>query len=179
MINRIAAVVCVVLWLEQVGYVDAKAAMQVQPLQSAQTYRPPSSTDLRVVLLGTEPGPTVTLDQFGVSTLVEAAGMRLLFDCGRGATFRLAQANIPLGSITRLFLTHLHSDHIVQIPDLFLVGWSGRNVPLEVWGPEGTREMMRALQQAFAFDIRMRRPSTGTLPKASGSSVRTSKPRDA
>ena len=81
MINRIAAVVCVVLWLEQVGYVDAKAAMQVQPLQSAQTYRPPSSTDLRVVLLGTEPGPTVTLDQFGVSTLVEAAGMRLLFDC--------------------------------------------------------------------------------------------------
>lgn len=117
------------------------------------------SDSLKVVLLGTGAGPLVNLQQYGTSTLVEAGGQRFLFDCGRGATQRLTQAGVPLGSITRLFLTHLHSDHIVQLPDLLLTGWAGgqRAVPLAVWGPAGTRDMMEHLQQAFAFDIRMRR----------------------
>jgi ribonuclease Z len=120
----------------------------------------PSSRDtLRVILLGTGAGPRVDLQQFGAATLVEAGGERLLFDCGRGATLRLAQAGVPTGSIRRLFLTHLHSDHVIQIPDLLLTGWvgGGRTVPLEVWGPEGTRDLMTHLEQAFAFDIHMRR----------------------
>jgi ribonuclease Z len=104
-------------------------------------------------------GPPVNLQQFGASILIEAGGERLLFDCGRGATIRLAQVGVPLGSIRRLFLTHLHSDHVIQIPDLLLTGWvgGGRKVPLEVWGPAGTSEMLDHMQQAFAFDIRMRR----------------------
>jgi len=115
--------------------------------------------DLKIVLLGTGVGPRVDLQQFGASTLIEAGSVRLLFDCGRGATIRLAQTGIPLGSINRVFLTHLHSDHVIQLPDLLLTGWvgGGRTVPLEVWGPEGTRDMMDHLQQAFAFDIHMRR----------------------
>jgi ribonuclease Z len=118
-----------------------------------------SSDNLKVILLGTGVGPPVNLQQYGASTLIEAGSMRLLFDCGRGATLRLAQVGVPLGSISRLFLTHLHSDHVVQIPDLLLTGWvgGGRKIPLEVWGPEGTRDMMDHLQQAFAFDIHMRR----------------------
>jgi ribonuclease Z len=109
----------------------------------------------------------VNLQQFGASTLVEAAGKRLLFDCGRGATIRLAQAGVALGSVGRLFLTHLHSDHVVQIPDLFLAGWvgvEGRKVPFEVWGPEGTGDMMSALERAFAFDIHMRRDVDENIP---------------
>jgi ribonuclease Z len=115
--------------------------------------------DLKIVLLGTGVGPPVNLQQFGASTLIEAGSVRLLFDCGRGATLRLAQTGVPLGSINRVFLTHLHSDHVIQLPDLLLTGWvgGGRSVPLEVWGPEGTRDMMDHLQQAFAFDIHMRR----------------------
>jgi len=138
--------------------VDPQAATQVQPLQAAAQYQPPSPESLRVVLVGTGVGPPVRLNQFGTSTLVEAAGMRLLFDCGRGATIRLTQLGVPIASINRLFLTHLHSDHITQIPDLLLAGWTtGRTAPLEVWGPAGTREMMEALQRAYAFDIHMRR----------------------
>jgi len=148
----------VALLIHESGTVDTRAAVQVQPLQSAKVYQPPASDNLRVVLLGTASGPPVSLDQFGISTLVEAGGTRLLFDCGRGTTIRLTQAGVQIGSINRLFLTHLHSDHIIQIPDLFLVGWSsGRNVPLEVWGPNGTGEMMDALQRAYKFDIQMRR----------------------
>jgi len=118
-----------------------------------------SSGDLRVMLVGTGVGPRVDLQQFGPSTLIEAGNERLLFDCGRGATLRLTQMGVPIGSIRRLFLTHLHSDHVIQIPDLLLTGWvgGGRMVPLEVWGPEGTRDMMTHLEQAFAFDIHMRR----------------------
>ncbi len=126
------------------------------PLPGAATA--PSDT-LKVVLLGTGVGPPVNLQQYGSSTLVEAGGQRFLFDCGRGATLRLAQAGVPIGSITRVFLTHLHSDHVIQLPDLLLTGWASghRAVPLEIWGPAGTRAMMDHLQQAFAFDIQMRR----------------------
>jgi ribonuclease Z len=112
---------------------------------------PVSTDNFRVVLLGTGAGPVVNPKQYGASTLVEAGGIRLLFDCGRGATLRLAQIGVPVGSISRLFLTHLHSDHVIQIPDLLLTGWAGggRRVPLEVWGPEGTRDKFDHLQQGI------------------------------
>jgi ribonuclease Z len=128
-----------------------------------------------VTLLGTGVGPPVRPAQFGASTLVEAGGKRLLFDCGRGATIRLTQAGVPIGSVSRLFLTHLHSDHVVQIPDLLLSGWvgtAGRKVPLEVWGPDGTRDMMSALERAFAFDIHIRRDVDEKFP-AEGIRVRS------
>jgi ribonuclease Z len=127
----------------------------------------PAPEGLRIVLLGTGVGPLVNLQQFGTSTLVEAGGKRLLFDCGRGATIRLVEVGVPLGSINRLFLTHLHSDHVIQIPDLLLAGWmgpSGRKRPLDIWGPDGTRDMMSALEKAFAFDIHMRRDVDEKFP---------------
>lgn len=135
----------------------------------ADAIAPSASSDgFKIVLLGTGVGPPLNLQQFGASTLIECGGVRLLFDCGRGATLRLAQVGVPVGSISRLFLTHLHSDHVIQIPDLLLTGWvgGGRKIPLEVWGPEGTRAMMDHLQQAFAFDIRMRRDVDEKAPPA-------------
>jgi len=128
---------------------------------------PSSQADnLKLILLGSGVGPRIDLQQYGPSILVEAGGERLLFDCGRGATLRMAQAGISHGSISRLFLTHLHSDHVIQIPDLLLTGWvgGGRKLPLEVWGPEGTSDMMNHLQQAFAFDIHMRRDVDEKVP---------------
>jgi ribonuclease Z len=128
----------------------------VRPVPTAQAAGPVA---LKIVLLGTGVGPPVNLQQYGAATLIEAGETRLLFDCGRGATLRLAQIGIPHGSISRLFLTHLHSDHVIQIPDLLLTGWvgGGRRVPFQVWGPPGTSSMMDHLQKAFDFDIHMRR----------------------
>ncbi len=122
--------------------------------------------NFKLIVLGSGVGPRVDLQQYGPSILVEAGSERLLFDCGRGATLRMAQAGISHGSISRLFLTHLHSDHVIQIPDLLLTGWvgGGRKLPLEVWGPEGTSDMMNHLQQAFAFDIHMRRDVDEKVP---------------
>lgn len=114
--------------------------------------------DLRVSLLGTgfvHPA----MDRFGPSTLVGAGGEKLLFDCGRGCLQRLTQLGVPLKDVNKLFITHFHSDHLVGIDDLWLTGWiRGRtDVPLEVWGPPGTRAMMENLVKAFDLDIQIRR----------------------
>jgi ribonuclease Z len=112
---------------------------------------------LKVTLLGTG-NPRPSIDRFGPSILVEAGKETLLFDCGRGATIRLSQAAVPFSSVTALFLTHLHSDHVVGLPDLWLTGWvMGRHVPLQVWGPAGTTEMLKHLEDAYAFDVHVRR----------------------
>ena len=114
------------------------------------------SQELKVTLLGTGT-PQPTMNRFGPSILVEAGDKRLLFDCGRGVTQRIEQLEIPFSQIDALFLTHLHADHIVGIPDLWLTGWArGRKVPLQVWGPSGTRAMMTHLSEAYQFDIHIR-----------------------
>jgi ribonuclease Z len=113
---------------------------------------------LRVTLLGTGCPPPV-MNRFGPSTLVEAGPDKFLFDAGRGASQRLAQINVPWQSVDGVFLTHLHSDHVVGFPDLWLTGWilgPGRNSPLPVWGPRGTKDMMAHLQRAYRYDVRVR-----------------------
>ena len=124
---------------------------------------------LKVTLLGTG-GPEPALDRFGPATLVEAGSIRLLFDAGRGVTQRLWQTGIRLGDVNLLFLTHLHSDHTVGLPDLWLTGWMGtafgrRRLPFEVWGPTGTADMMSALRKGYDADIRQRSEGSA-LPEA-------------
>jgi ribonuclease Z len=120
----------------------------------------PSDVSIKVTLLGTGSGPLVRLNRYQTTTLVEAGGEKLLFDCGRGVLIRMVQAKIPIDTVTKLFITHLHSDHVVDVADLLLTPWSARSprkVPLEVWGPTGTEAMMDHLQKAFAYDIHVRR----------------------
>lgn len=125
---------------------------------------PALSQNLKVTLLGTG-SPRPVMERFGPSILVEAGKERLLFDCGRGATQRLYQLKVPFADLTALFLTHLHSDHIVGIADLYLTGWIfGRSTPLRIWGPTGTMEMMSHLEQAYQFDIHVRRDVDEKLP---------------
>jgi ribonuclease Z len=120
--------------------------------------------NFKVTLLGTG-SPRPVMERFGPSILVEAGKEKLLFDCGRGATQRLFQLKVPISEVTALFLTHLHSDHIVGIPDFYLTGWIfGRSTPLRVWGPVGTADMVSHLEQAYQFDIHMRRDVDEGLP---------------
>lgn len=130
--------------------------------QTGRSSEAPSknASDFKVTLLGTS-NPAPRPDRFGPSTLVEAGPEKLLFDCGRSCTTRLWQLNIPLGAV-KLFITHLHSDHVVGIPDLWLTGWlgqsfGGRKEPFQVFGPKGTSQMMSYLEKAFQEDVRARR----------------------
>ena len=76
-------------------------------------------------------------------------------------TQRLLQVHVALGEANKLFLTHLHSDHVVGIPDIWLTGWleppfAQRKGALQVFGPTGTRNMMDNLEKAFDWDIQTR-----------------------
>ena len=96
--------------------------------------------EIKVTLLGTG-CPPASMERFGPSILVEVGGKKFLFDTGRGAIQRLEQLKINWQDIDGVFFTHLHSDHVVGFPDLWLTGWliaPGRNKPLPVWGPIGT-----------------------------------------
>jgi len=118
---------------------------------------PPAGV-LRVTFLGTGGGPAVGIDRAGPASLVEFGSEVLLIDAGRGTVERLQGLNRSPGSISQIFLTHLHSDHTVGLPEVWLSGWwRGRPAaPLEVRGPEGTRDMMAPLQQAFSYDVAIR-----------------------
>jgi ribonuclease Z len=122
--------------------------------------------EIKVTLLGTG-SPVPAMNRFGPSILVQAGGQTFLFDAGRGAMQRLAQLRVRWQDIDALFLTHLHSDHVVGFPDLWLTGWlvgAGRDRPLLVWGPRGTKRMMSHLEQAYDFDIRIRLYDDQTAP---------------
>ena len=120
--------------------------------------------EMRVTLLGTGT-PFPNAERFGSAILVEVAGKKLLFDCGRGVVIRLSQARVNPKDLDGLFLTHLHSDHVVGVPDLWLSGWLlGRTKPLLIWGPPGTRSMTEHLVQAFGFDISIRQAAPDPLP---------------
>ena len=99
-----------VLFLSLCGMASTQSFAQVNP--SVQP------NEIRVTLLGTASGPRAFVDKAGISTLVEAGGERLLFDAGRGSMQRLVQAGFPMDAVTKLFLTHLHSDHVIGVPDL-------------------------------------------------------------
>lgn len=121
---------------------------------------------IKVTLLGTG-APLPSLERFGPSTLIEAGGQTFLIDAGRGALQRLAQAEVPWQAVDGVLLTHLHSDHIVGLPDLWLTGWlvkPGRARPLKLWGPHGTGRMLAHLREAFAFDIQIRQSDDDASP---------------
>ena len=136
-------------------------AMSVGPAPQAQ------QAVFRVVLLGTGT-PAPSLARLGPSTLVEAGVEKLIFDVGRGVYVRLNQAGIAFPDITGLLFTHLHSDHVSGLPDLWLTGrFAGkpRTTNLEVWGPAGTQGMIAHLIEAYQFDLTSRKH----LPATQGS----------
>ena len=114
------------------------------------------SDPLKITLLGTGI-PNTHPDAFGTATLVEAAGMKLLLDCGRGTTIRLGQIGCSLGAIDALFFSHYHSDHYAGLFDFQMTGaipqpWAGRQGPLAVHGPVGIEHIVEGAWQAAKPD---------------------------
>jgi ribonuclease Z len=99
--------------------------------------------EARLIALGTGM-PAARRSQAATCWLVELGnGDKFLFDLGTGANANMAALMIPFDFLTKLFLSHLHTDHWGDLPGLWAGGWTaGRTVPLEIWGPSGAREDM-------------------------------------
>jgi ribonuclease Z len=133
--------------------------MEAQPVDAARLAAgaPPDGT-MRVTLLGTG-GPELSPQRRqGTATLVEAGGQVLLFDAGRGVLQRLYDSGAPINQVETVFLTHLHSDHIVGLPELWITPWFlfARKGPLRVYGPVGTAEMLDGMRRFLGSDVRQR-----------------------
>ncbi len=137
----------------------AAACLPVLAAQSQPASSPADSTIIITLGTGT---PRPLPDVMGPATAVVVGRRVFLFDAGTGIERRLAAAHLPVNGVEALFLTHLHSDHVLGIADLVLTSWIfGRNQPFAVYGPTGTKSMFEHLYQAFAVDIKERETDYG------------------
>jgi ribonuclease BN (tRNA processing enzyme) len=117
----------------------------------------------RVVVLGSGT-PNADPDHSGPAVAVVVGNSVYLVDAGPGIVRRAALAarddSIPALAperLGRVFITHLHSDHTVGLPDLIFTPWVlGRTAPLDVYGPPGVRRMVDLLEQAYSADVDIR-----------------------
>ena len=134
------------------------------PLLPAQE-RPPTAPDptARVVILGTGT-PNADPARSGPALAVVAGGRAYLVDAGPGVVRRAAAAAAEHGmpaleapGLDRLFITHLHSDHTVGLPDVILSPWVlDRPGPITIFGPPGTADMAAHIEEAWREDIHIR-----------------------
>jgi ribonuclease Z len=121
---------------------------------------PLDAQEIKVTLLGTGT-PILSINRFGISTLVETGSQKLLFDAGRGAAIRLHQVKVLLRDISAIFLSLLNSDHLTGLPDIYAMAGlpvedGRRTVPLEVWGPDGINNVTSGIERMLADNNRMR-----------------------
>ncbi|TPK89285.1 MULTISPECIES: MBL fold metallo-hydrolase [unclassified Mesorhizobium] len=112
----------------------------------------------RLVLLDSKGGPAVRPGgPWPSSSLLEIGGRTVVVDCGLGVTRALTDAGVSLQALDLIFITHLHSDHVLELGSLIHTAWTaGLAMPVSVFGPPGTRDHWRHFCQAMAFDIEIR-----------------------
>jgi len=126
---------------------------------------------MEIVFLGTG-CPVVSTERYGPAQLILGDRAKLLVDCGSGVTQRLVAAGTPGRDLDALLLTHLHSDHLVDLYQLIVSSWhQGRDRSLPVYGPPGTKRYVKGLMALWEPELSQRiahekRPSTEALKVA-------------
>ena len=109
-----------------------------------------------LTLLGTG-CPKVDHKRFGPSNLISSKKSQVLVDCGAGVTQRLEEIKISTANIDALFLTHLHSDHVVDFYQLIISSWHSYRVkPWKIFGPKGTKKFLNKIMNAWKDERNLR-----------------------
>ncbi|HUQ49653.1 MAG TPA: MBL fold metallo-hydrolase [Terriglobales bacterium] len=151
------------------------------PLAAQQPVATPPAR-AQVVMLGTGT-PNPDPDRSGPATAIVVNGSVYLVDCDPGIVRRVTAANrkgiaaLTMPNLKMVFLTHLHSDHTLGLPDLIFSPWvMERTALLKVFGPAGTKKMVRNIEAAWAEDIDMRlnggEPANKTGSKADATELK-------
>ncbi|MEC7852501.1 MAG: MBL fold metallo-hydrolase [Pseudomonadota bacterium] len=116
-----------------------------------------------VTLLGTKGGPAVRPGStMPTSSLVSLNGQQIVVDCGLGVTRGLIDQNIDLRQLKTIIITHLHSDHYLELGPLIHTAWTaGFKTPLAVWGPAGLEDYWNAFLTSMEADIDLRQSDEG------------------
>jgi len=146
--------------LTRLAIATAGAALALVVLEPAAAA---TSSRTQVVLLGTGT-PPADPDRSGPASAIVVNDTAYLVDMGAGVVRRAKSAAVDKGvaalepvKLRVVFVTHLHSDHVVGYPDLLLTPWVlGRRVPLEVYGPSGIKEMSEHVLKAYEKDFETR-----------------------
>ena len=116
---------------------------------------------LKVVVCGSR-SPLPAPGRAEACILVEAGDDIYIFDMGNGSAVNLQQYQIPWSNVKGIFITHMHSDHIADLPDAHLASWiQGRKSPLKVYGPKGINLVTKGFELAYSADYQYRNEHHG------------------
>jgi ribonuclease Z len=116
---------------------------------------------MHVILCGTgSPIPDPNRRQSCIAVIVD--GQIMLVDTGDGAAYALQMLKLPQDLISKIFITHFHSDHIADLGQIINRSWIfGRKQPIEIHGPEGIEQIVDGFEQVYALDARYREEHHG------------------
>lgn len=119
-----------------------------------------------VALLGTKGGPAIRKGSpMPTSSLLSLAGQAVVVDCGLGVTRGLADQGFALKDLTAIVITHLHSDHYLELGPLIHTAWTaGLKTQLTVWGPSGLARYWQGFLESMADDLAYRIHEEGRPP---------------
>jgi len=113
----------------------------------------------QLVLLGTKGGPRVGGERSNPASVLLINGEPFVVDCGYGVAAQLVKAGIALPRLSKVFLTHMHSDHNLEFGPLLYSAWAaGLRNQVDVWGPPTLDSMTKAFMESMKFDIDIRIP---------------------
>ena len=129
----------------------------------------------RVILLGTKGGPTPSPVRAPASVLLVVEGHPYLIDTPNGVAGQIAKAGIKLDTLSQIFITHNHSDHVIDAGTLLVLAWgAGLHSPVTLHGPPPLGQIVRHSLAASRFDIDARMRVEGRIPLDPLVSVRES-----
>ncbi|MDO5533592.1 MAG: MBL fold metallo-hydrolase [Propionibacteriaceae bacterium] len=146
----------------------------MSPTDSALLTRGPLPEDhrgLSVVTLGVAAGPAIRGRENGIATAIVVDDVHYLVDFGLGCTRAAHEANLRGRSLRAAFITHLHSDHVAELPAYLLWNWGtqvdGFTRPVDLVGPgtdpaldglalAGTAGLIDGVLDAYSYDIHIR-----------------------
>ena len=111
-----------------------------------------------VCLLGTKGGPAIRTGSTNpTSNLLCIANQQIVVDCGLGVTRGLVDQGMQLRDISTIFITHLHSDHYLELGPMLHTAWTaGLKTPVVVYGPDGLARYWDKFIDSMSDDILLR-----------------------